>query len=81
MESEINKAIRELLERVGINGEKIFIGDETRQLNLIGALKEIAEKYKNGEIKQGNDNQDNEPEIDLLDKEHHNIIKEGEGKE
>jgi len=48
MESEINKAIRELLESIGINGEKIFIG----QYNLIGALKDIAEKYKNGEIKE-----------------------------
>ena len=52
MESEINKAIRELLESVGINGEKIFTGDEIRQLNLIGALVEIAEKYKKGEIKE-----------------------------
>ena len=51
MESEINKTIRELLESVGINGEKIFTGNEQRQLNLIGALKEIAERYKNGEIK------------------------------
>jgi hypothetical protein len=51
MESEINKVIRELLESVGINGEKIFTGTEQRQLNLIGVLKEIAEKYKNGEIK------------------------------
>ena len=48
MECSLLRAIRELLEEFGINGEKMKKGE----LSLLGYLAQIATKYKSGEIKE-----------------------------